>query len=100
MVPRKIKIETVLNGWKVRVGCKEVVFMDREQMFAALSRYLDEPKDVEKEYEETSVNAKHFKEEIVPFLSFANMLRGGSPLDSVKKETENSAEEVPAQTQA
>lgn len=48
--PRHITIETVLNGYCVSVGCQRVVFETKDKMLAEISRYLDKPLEVEKEY--------------------------------------------------
>lgn len=59
MEPKKLTIKTVLNGWRVKVGCQEVVFDDKDKMLAELSAYLDNPAEVEKKYK-GAVNYKHF----------------------------------------
>lgn len=94
MKPKKITIKTVLNGWKVKVGCSEVVFTDQQQLFTALERYLDDPVPVEKAWCEDSVNAKHFKPAPGSFNGFyRDMLRGFSALDPVKGKVEEALTE-------
>jgi hypothetical protein len=56
---RDIIITPVLNGFKVHVGCQEVVFTSAEKLCLELGRYLADPDTVEKEYFEKSINAKH-----------------------------------------
>lgn len=60
MKPKKIIIKTVLNGWRVSVGCQEVVFTNKDEMLAEVSAYLEEPAALEKKYQE-AVNYKHFE---------------------------------------
>lgn len=60
MKPKKLVIKTVLNGWRVSVGCQEVVFTEKEKMLAEISAYLDDPTEAEKKYQE-AVNYKHFE---------------------------------------
>jgi len=52
---KRITIDPATNGWKVRVGCGEVLFVDRKLMLAELERYLLSPQKVEKEYEEKAL---------------------------------------------
>jgi hypothetical protein len=47
---REVTIREAMNGYKVQVGCQELVFQDKSLMIAELSRYLDEPTKVEREY--------------------------------------------------
>ena len=47
MKPRDITIKTVLNGYRVQVGCKEVVFVSAAKMLEQLEYYLAHPKDAE-----------------------------------------------------
>lgn len=60
MKPKKVTIKTVLNGWRVSVGCQEVVFTEKEKLLAEISAYLDDPAEAEKKYQE-AVNYKHFE---------------------------------------
>ncbi len=60
MEPKKISIKTVLNGWRVKVGCQEVVFTNKQEMLAEISAYLDDPVAMENKYKE-STNYKHFQ---------------------------------------
>ena len=55
---RDVHIHPVLNGWIVKVGCQRVVFTKKSDLLTTLSRYLDNPSTVEKEFLEMSVNAK------------------------------------------
>ena len=48
----------VLNGWKVRCGCQEVVFTEAEKLCDELMAYLKDPPAVMKRYQNESVNAK------------------------------------------
>lgn len=58
MKPNSVKIRIVLNGWKVSVGCQEVVFTDKETLLSELSKYLDDPAGVQSRYTNESVNSK------------------------------------------
>ena len=53
---RKLIITPVLNGYRVQVGCQEVVFNEPEELIHALRDYLMEPVKVEKEYLSRSIN--------------------------------------------
>jgi len=55
---REIKIESVLNGWIVEVGCQKVVFTELTHMMIELKRYLNDPEVVEKVYLKNSVNSE------------------------------------------
>ena len=48
--PETITIRTVLNGYRVEVGCQEVVFESRKRMLKEIGRYLKNPNKVEAEY--------------------------------------------------
>ncbi len=50
--PHQITILTALNGFKVRVGCAEILFTSRHDLVTELGRYLADPNTVEKEYME------------------------------------------------
>ena len=50
MIMKDITIKPALNGWKVQVGCQEILFTDRKKMVAEISRYINDPDDVEEEY--------------------------------------------------
>ncbi len=56
-----VKIEAVLNGWKVKVGCQEVVFTSADALCSELRSYLTNPEDVGKRYMTDSVNRKWTK---------------------------------------
>lgn len=47
---RTIKINPVLNGFIVEVGCKTLVMPSKAALLNELSRYLDKPSVVEAEY--------------------------------------------------
>ena len=47
---RELIIVKALNGFIVRVGCRNVVFETQEKMLKEIGRYLDNPMNVEKEY--------------------------------------------------
>ncbi len=53
-----VEIMAVLNGWKVRVGCQEVVFQDVDSLCRELRSYLTNPEEVTKRYQTESVNSK------------------------------------------
>ena len=53
---RKVIIEPVLNGFRVKVGCGEVVFMDIDVLCSELKRYHLNPELVEKEYMASAIN--------------------------------------------
>ena len=54
----EIKITAVLNGWKCKVGCQEVVFQSAAELCQALREYLLRPDIVAKQWMDTSVNRK------------------------------------------
>ena len=56
MNPRTITIEPVLYGFKVRVGCTELVFRTRKELLSELKRYLTKPAEIEKEYLKYSIH--------------------------------------------
>jgi len=60
MKPYNVTIETVLNGWVVKVGCATVVFTDSAKLLADLKDYLVDPKAMIKLYKENSINADMF----------------------------------------
>jgi len=47
---RQLTIFTVLNGYVIQSDCQCVVFTDKTKMLSELSRYLDNPDEVSKEY--------------------------------------------------
>jgi hypothetical protein len=53
---KQVTITPVLNGFKVQVGCQEVVFRDIDELCAELKRYQKTPAQVEKEYLVKAVN--------------------------------------------
>ena len=56
---RDIRISAVLNGFEVNVDCQTLVFTDVTEMLKEIRRYLKKPEEVEKEYLEKALNAKH-----------------------------------------
>jgi hypothetical protein len=59
---RQVKINPVLNGFIVEVGCQAVVFESISKLVFEIERYLKAPEKVEKEYLERAIN----KPEIQP----------------------------------
>jgi hypothetical protein len=55
---REIRITPVLNGWIVKVGCQTVVFDVLQVMLDNIGEYLLDPKETEKRYRESAVNAR------------------------------------------
>ncbi len=53
---KEVRIEPVLNGWIVRVGCACVVALSKEAMLSEIGRYIDDPEAVTKEYAANAVN--------------------------------------------
>jgi hypothetical protein len=53
---RTVKIVPVLNGFKVTVGCQEVIFSSIEKLCEELIRYQKDSSGVEREYLENAVN--------------------------------------------
>lgn len=49
---RDIIIRKVMNGYVVTVGCQKLVFESQMGMMLELSRYLNSPEKVEREYTE------------------------------------------------
>ena len=47
---REIRIEPVLNGFIVHIGCKKAVFNDYREMVKELKGYYDDPQKVEDYY--------------------------------------------------
>lgn len=64
--PHRITILTVLNGFKVKVGCAEILFTNRDQFLNELQRYLDNPGEVEKEYMEKALYCQGIPENCEP----------------------------------
>jgi hypothetical protein len=56
---KDITISPALNGWKVKVGCQEVLFTNRKTMLEEISRYINDPAKVEKEYLSKSKNKNY-----------------------------------------
>jgi hypothetical protein len=65
---RDLRIKKVLNGYRVNIGCQEVIFTSQKKMLKELARYLDNPDTVEqeylKEYAESPVNPSDLVAEI------------------------------------
>ncbi len=53
--PHRIIILTALNGFKVKVGCAEILFTNATDLLNELGRYLRSPDEVEKEYMEEAL---------------------------------------------
>lgn len=53
---RIIHIKPALNGWVVKVGCREVVFTDLETMLNGLKTYYTYPDLTEDQYLHDAVN--------------------------------------------
>lgn len=53
---REITIRPVLNGYKVQVGCQEVVFTSRDNLINELREYLERPDLVEGIYLKSALN--------------------------------------------
>lgn len=53
---KEVRIEPVLNGWIVRIGCASVVALNKEAMLSEIGRYIDDPGGVTKEYAANAVN--------------------------------------------
>lgn len=47
-----ITITKLLSGYNVKVGCQELAFETTERLVSELKRYLDNPHQVQKEYQE------------------------------------------------
>lgn len=62
---RNIMITPVLNGYKVQVGCQEVVFEDLDRMVQEIKSYFLDPEAVEDRYRELP-NARHTLDRPVP----------------------------------
>lgn len=57
---RPITIHPVLNGFRVTIGCQEVVYVSREKLVADLHAYLLNPEEFEKKFlENDAVNRRH-----------------------------------------
>ncbi len=50
-----IEIRPVLNGYKVSVGCQELVFTDDAELVKYLGAYLKDPKEFKEMYSGTMV---------------------------------------------
>lgn len=55
-MPRTLKIQPVLNGWVVHVGCQSVLFTELERMASEIRRYYLNPSEVEADYLVHAVN--------------------------------------------
>jgi len=54
---REIRIQAVLNGFVVRVGCQTIVCESKGKLLRELGRYLENPEGVEAEYLKHTINA-------------------------------------------
>ena len=62
MIPRKIQIQPVLNGYICQVGCQTVVFGSTEELMTALEDYLKDPGKIEAWYREKALHNEMLKE--------------------------------------
>lgn len=53
---KDITIESVVNGFIIRVGCARLVSMSKESMLHEIGRYIDDPSGVEKQYAANALN--------------------------------------------
>jgi hypothetical protein len=53
---RDIRIRPILNGWLVKVGCQEICITDAETLGKEITRYVQRPGEVEKEYLSKALN--------------------------------------------
>lgn len=55
---RPITIEPAMNGWIIKVGCGNppLVCESKDRMLFEISRYIDDPETVEKEYKKKAKN--------------------------------------------
>jgi|11_taG_2_1085331.scaffolds.fasta_scaffold02189_8 hypothetical protein len=67
---KDIKIEGVLNGWIVSVGCQKIVFTSRTQMFKEMGKYFDNPKDMERKYLKKAKNGISENSQYLPFMEY------------------------------
>ena len=56
---RTIKINAVLNGFVVDVGCQKLVYTSVDSLLQDLKDYLTNPKEVEARFIKDSINTKH-----------------------------------------
>ncbi len=54
---REIKINAVLNGWIVNVGCQTLVYRDDEELAKDLLSYLRNHEETERQFTNNSVNS-------------------------------------------
>ncbi len=47
---REVKINAVMNGFIVNVGCQTLVYQDKLTLLLELRNYLENPEQVEKQY--------------------------------------------------
>jgi hypothetical protein len=52
--PREVRINAVLNGFSVKVGCQTLVFNSIEDLLRALQSYLFNPTETEKTFLSTA----------------------------------------------
>jgi hypothetical protein len=73
---RTVKITPVLNGFRVEVGCQELVFSSIEKLCEELIRYQKDPTGVEKEYLKNAVNKVQL---VAPSMGPRNEAAGEQP---------------------
>lgn len=56
MKPKAVRIEPLLNGYSVQVGCQHLVFINFDFLCGELKRYFADPSRVEFEYREKALN--------------------------------------------
>jgi len=58
-LPYDIRITGSANhGYKVKVGCCECVFSNKEDLKAAFAEYIDDPENMERRYNESNQNTE------------------------------------------
>lgn len=82
-MPRPIQIDYALNGYVCQVGCQRVVFMSAESLTSTLLRYLKNPEQTEKEFQDAAVN---------PMLG---LVMGGVTLDPAYRAQQEAAPPAP-----
>lgn len=54
-----IKINPVLNGYRVVVGCQTIVFQTLAEMCKCIHEYYQDPEATEQRWRERAINAKY-----------------------------------------
>jgi hypothetical protein len=71
---KSVTIDTVLNGWTVKVGCQTLVFTSKETLLKDLSEYLSDPESKTKRFAARCVNRKVFKGQIEQSTTVTNAI--------------------------